>query len=97
MVQGGLHRLDAGQRGQVFLADLVMEGQLLAPVPPLIVRVKFRNGTVRELMGDDGKCQALFDHDMERLIDYVQTLDPSSLEFSIWYHKDDVRWEGVQL
>ena len=97
MVQDGLHRYETGQRGQVFLADLVMEGALLAPTPLLIVRVKFRNGTVREVLGDDSKCQALFDHDMERLIDYVQTLDPASLEFAIWHHKDDVRWEGVQL
>ena len=97
MVQDGLHRYETGQRGQVFLADLGMEGQLLAPDRPLIVRVKFRNGTVREVLGDDSKCQALFDHDMDRLIDYVQTLDPASLEFSIWHHNDDVRWEGVQL
>lgn len=74
-----------------------MEGALVAPIPPLIVRVKFRNGTVREVMGDDNKCQALFDNDLERLIDYVQTLNPLSHEFAIWHHEDDVRWEGLQL
>lgn len=74
-----------------------MTALLTPPVPPLIVRVKFRNGTVREVMGDDAKCQALFDQDKERLIDYVQTLNPHNLEFQIWHHEDDQRWEGLQL
>lgn len=72
-------------------------GALLPPPPRLIVRVKFRNGSVREVLGDDNKCQALFDNDAERLIDYVQTLDPGTMEFAIWRHEDDVRWEGVEF
>ena len=99
MARIDLHRSGGtGQRAQVFpRADWDMEALLQPPVPPLIVRVKFRNGQVREVMGDDRKCQALFDHDMERLIDYVQTLNPHSLEFAIWHHEDDQRWEGLQM
>ena len=70
---------------------------LLAQQTPLIVRVKFRNQTVKEILGNEQQCEELFDRDNDRLIDYVQTLDPHSLEFMIWHHEDDARWEGIEL
>jgi len=102
MARIDLHRTEvSGQRAQVFpnglWADCDMDALLTPPKPPLIVRVKFRNGAVREVLGDDAKCEALFNTDEERLIDYVQTLDPHSLEFAIWHHDDDSRWEGIEL
>lgn len=77
-------------------APLGME-LLLAPTTPLIVRVKFRNQTVKEVLGSESQCEELFDKDDQRLIDYVQTLNPHTLEFMIWHHEDDLRWEGIEL
>ena len=69
----------------------------ITPVRRLILRIKFRNGTVREKMGSEAIVDQLFEKDEEHLIDYVQGLDPGLNEFAIWLHEDDARWEGIQL
>lgn len=59
----------------------------------LVIRVRFRNGTVREMRGSETDCEALFDHDTyPPLIDYVQALDPKVQEFAMYFHTDDDRW-----
>ena len=69
----------------------------LAPRRHLVIRVKFRNGTVRERTGTEAMVEELFERDDERLIDYVQGLDAQLNEFAIWLHDDDVRWQGIEL
>lgn len=64
----------------------------------LIIRVRFRNGTVREMRGSENDCERLFDQDLyPPLIDYVQALDPVVAEFAIYFHSDDDRWADVGL
>lgn len=59
----------------------------------LVIRVRFRNGTVREMRGTEEDCEALFDKDLNPpLIDYVQALDPAVEEFAMYFHNDDDRW-----
>ena len=77
-----------------------MEGEqvtALAPRRHLVIRVKFRNGTVRERVGTELMVEQLFEKDDERLIDYVQGLDAQMNEFAIWLHDDDLRWQGIEL
>lgn len=69
----------------------------LAPRRHLVIRVKFRNGTVREKVGTELMVEQLFEHDDDRLIDYVQGLDAQLNEFAIWLHDDDLRWQGIEL
>lgn len=69
----------------------------LAPRRHLVIRVKFRNGTVRERVGTELMVEQLFEKDDERLIDYVQGLDAQLNEFAIWLHDDDQRWAGFEL
>lgn len=71
--------------------------EAIAPVRRLILRIKFRSGTVREKIGSEAIVDQLFEKDDERLIDYVQGLDPALNEFAIWLHEDDPRWAGVEL
>ena len=69
----------------------------IAPARRLILRIKFRSGTVREKVGTEAIVDQLFEKDDERLIDYVQGLDVSRNEFAVWLHEDDPRWAGVEL
>lgn len=63
----------------------------------LIIRVRFRSGAVSEERGNEGDCVALLDRDDDRLIDYVQTLNPESGEFSLYVHDNDPSWDDASL
>ena len=63
----------------------------------LIIRVRFRSGAVSEELGTTDHCVALLDQDDERLIDYVQTLDPLTGEFSLYVHDDNPSWSDESL
>lgn len=65
--------------------------------PPLIIRVRFRSGAVSEELGTEAQVLQLVDDDADLLIDYVQTLDPTSGEFSMYVHEDDPNWSDKEL
>ena len=59
---------------------------------PLIIRVRFRSGAVSEERGNEAQCIQLMDDGVNGLIDYVQTLNPETGEFSLFVHDDDPAW-----
>ena len=63
----------------------------------LIIRVRFRSGAVSEELGNEEQCVALLDQDEHGLIDYVQTLDPLTGEFSLFVHDDNPSWSDESL
>ena len=63
----------------------------------LIIRVRFRSGSVSEQLGTNEHCVALLDQDDEGLIDYVQTLDPLTGEFSLYVHDNSPSWTDESL
>lgn len=64
---------------------------------PLIIRIRFRSGAVSEERGNETQCVALMDQDESGLIDYVQTLDPTTGEFAMYVHEDDPNWTDESL
>ena len=64
---------------------------------PLVIRIRFRSGAVSEERGCEDHCHALLDQDEDNLIDYVQTLEPISGEFSMFVHDNDPNWDDAAL
>ena len=64
---------------------------------PLIIRIRFRSGAVSEERGNEDHCTALLDQDVTGLIDYVQTLDPITGQFSMFVHDEDPNWTDDAL
>lgn len=62
----------------------------------LVIRICFRSGSVSEERGTEAQIEALFDGDIDRLIDYAMALEPIDGEIALWQHESDPRWADVR-
>lgn len=63
----------------------------------LVIRIRFKSGTVREERGRVAEIEALFAADSARIVDYVMALDVVGNEFALWVHDDDPAWVEGQF
>ena len=63
----------------------------------LIIRIRFKSGSVSEERGTEEQVVALIDNDETCLVDYIQTLDAKTGEFSMYVHDDDPNWNDQEL
>ncbi|QNJ25941.1 hypothetical protein SynSYN20_01614 [Synechococcus sp. SYN20] len=62
----------------------------------LVIRICFKSGSVSEERGTELQITALFDDDVNGLIDYVMALEPKAGEIALWQHEGDPRWAEIE-
>lgn len=59
----------------------------------MVLRITFRSGGVVEERGDQDDVDALFEQDVNRLIDHVYGIDLFTDEVLLVHHEEDRRWD----
>lgn len=72
-------------------------GELVALTDHLVIRIRFKSGAVSEERGCSDQIQALFNSDVEELIDYALGYDPITGQFDMWVHDNDPNWPDEEV